>query len=120
MKLGRLSIVSLGAGVAGAGALSLVEGGALGAIALALSFGALAGAAARRQGWLAGLLAGIPQGFWAVIHWIRLHERIPLAGVFHFEEFWRLGIPVAILAVGPAIMGGIIGAWLRGTSFKSR
>jgi len=81
--------------------------------------GAVAGALSTRQSWLSGIIVGLPLALEQLTRHT-LHEfgtvRVALAHV----DYWRLVLPVALVATGVAILGALSGAWLLGQFFRVR
>jgi hypothetical protein len=82
-------------------------------------FGAAAGWFARRQGWLCGIIVGLPVAFFQLSR-LASHDHSSLSGLFADPDYWRLVVPASIAATGIAIMGGMTGAWMQDAHFQRR
>jgi hypothetical protein len=80
---------------------------------LAVLFGAgtVAGAAAGRQGWLPGLIVGLPTALAQLTRRAGLEEGWDR--LLAVPDFWRVALPSAPVVTGVAILGGMVGVWLR-------
>ncbi len=79
------------------------------------AFGALSGVVAGRHGWFAGLVVGIPLSIFQMTRWAMGTESLDT--LVHELDYWRILIPTCVAMTGVAIVGGIFGAWMRGTRF---
>jgi hypothetical protein len=75
-------------------------------------FGAIAGWFARRQGWLSGLIVGMPYGIAQLTH--RAVQDYPtISNLLVDADYWRLLIPASVVACGMCILGSLAGAWMQ-------
>ncbi len=86
----------------------------LGILSGLLVFGTLAGALARRHGWLAGIIVGFPFGLFQLTAQAA-REMSGLSAVLAHPNYWRVAVPTAFLATGVAILGAMAGVWFLGT-----
>lgn len=75
-------------------------------------FGAVAGWFARRQGWLCGVIVGLPVALFQLTR-LALHDHANFASLLRDHHYWILAVPAAVTATGVAIMGGMSGAFLQ-------
>jgi hypothetical protein len=100
------------AGAAGATVVVFLPPGAWVLMAAQFGFGVAGAYGAERRGWLAGILTGFPIGFARFAAYsIKEFHILPM-------EFWLLGVPAAVVSVGVAILGGLVGGWLAGLRAK--
>ncbi|MGQ0644641.1 MAG: hypothetical protein ACT4O3_04025 [Elusimicrobiota bacterium] len=111
-RWGRIAGVSALVGAAGLVAGAFWQAGAL-ELMLALSvLGLTAGWLSRRQGWLGGLIAGLP---FALFQMTRLaaQEHGNVYSLVAQPDYWRLLVPACVVSTGISIMAALAGAWLQ-------
>lgn len=74
--------------------------------------GGLAGAWAGRQSWLSGVIVGLPLA-WTQLTRSSLDQYHTLGGALIAPDYWRIVPWVSVLASGVAIMGALVGSWVR-------
>ena len=106
--------VSLGAGVA-----SLWIGlSPLGLLAVLFVLGGLAGAWASRQAWLSGVIVGLPLA-WIQLTRASLDQYPTLGAALTVSDYWRIVPSVSVLSTGVAIMGALVGSWVRNSARRA-
>ncbi len=88
----------------------------MGALFLA---GAGAGAVSSRQAWLSGIIVGLPLALQQLTRH-SLQEFGTVSVALAQPDFWRLVLPVSLVATGVAILGALSGSWLLGSRFRPR
>jgi hypothetical protein len=88
-------------------------------LAALFAAGAAAGAVSSRQGWLSGIIVGIPFSFSHITHTAAAEYASVFAAWAHVD-FWKVGFPVSLVSTGVAILGGLTGAFLWGDRFRPR
>ena len=85
--------------------------------------GLAAGIVAGRQAWLSGVIVGLPFALQQLTRHAMTEapaiasladpRGAPLAAVLMQPDYWRIAVPVAVVASSIAILGGLAGAWVR-------
>lgn len=88
-------------------------------LAALLVVGAVAGSLSTRQAWLSGAIVGLPFSLQQLTRH-SLDEFRTVSAAFGQPDFWRLVVPVSVVATGVAVLGALAGAWLFGERFRPR
>jgi hypothetical protein len=81
--------------------------------------GAVAGTLSTRQAWLSGFIVGFPLALEQFTrHALREFGRVSIA--LAHPDYWRLVVPVSLVATGVAVLGALSGAWVFGARFRPR
>ncbi len=81
--------------------------------------GGVAGAVSTRQAWLSGTIVGFP----LALEQLTRHALLEFGTVsvaLAQPDYWRLTVPVSLVATGVAVLGALSGAWLFGARFRPR
>jgi hypothetical protein len=115
-RITGMSVIVL---VASVGVSVFWHAGALDLLLGLFVFGALAGWLARRHGWLAGVIVGLPL---AVLHLTRAAalDYGSLSAALSAPDYWQIAAPTIVACSGMAIIGGISGAWMQDAHFQKR
>ncbi len=85
---------------------------ALGLLFWLFLFGAAAGWLSQRHGWLSGIIVGLPLALFQLTR-LALPDYGSALSFMAQPDYWRLLVPASVVSTGMAIMGGIVGAWVR-------
>lgn len=114
---GRIAGVSLGVLAAALVIAFFWRAGFWGLTSSQFFLGMAAGVLGRRQGWLAGIIVGVPYGL-AQLTFSALEETESWGLIFSQGDYWRLAVPAGVVSVGLAISGGILGTWIEPSRWK--
>lgn len=85
---------------------------ALGLLLWLFLFGAAAGWLSQRHGWLSGIIVGLPLALFQLTR-LAVADHGSYLSLMTQPDYWRILVPASVVSTGMAIMGGIVGAWVR-------